>query len=61
MLLGVDHPVQSGPEPLEAVDPFVDLGALRAQRAGHVRGRVLQDVPDPVQSETELTVDDDAV
>lgn len=59
--MGVDHPVQSGAEPLEAVDPFGDPRALRAQCPGHVRGRVVQDGPDPVQAETELAVDDDAV
>jgi hypothetical protein len=60
-LVGVDHPIQSGAEPLEAVDPFGSLGALRAQCAGHVCGRVVQDGPNRVQAETDLTVDDDAV
>ena len=59
--MGVDHPVQPGAELLEAVDPFSDLVALRAQRARQVRGRVVQDGPDLVQAETELTVHDDAV
>jgi hypothetical protein len=60
-LVGVDHPVQPGAEPAEAVDPVLDLGALRAQRGGRVRGRVVQHRPDPVQAETEFAVDDDAV
>jgi len=42
-------------------DPFSDLGALRAQCARHVCRRVVQDGPDLVQAEAELTVDDDAV
>ncbi|GAB3213935.1 hypothetical protein GCM10027294_49930 [Marinactinospora endophytica] len=60
-LVGVDHPVQSGAELLEAVDPFGDPGALRAQRVGHVHGRIVQDGPDRLQAETDLAVDDDAV
>lgn len=59
--MGVDHPVQSGAELPEALDPFRDLGALRAQRTGYVRGRVVQDGLNPVQAETDLAVDDDAV
>jgi hypothetical protein len=59
--MGVDHPVQSGAELLQALDPFGDLGLLRAQRAGHVRGRVVQDGPDRVQTEADLPVDDDTV
>jgi hypothetical protein len=60
-IVGVDHPVQSGAEPLEVVDPLGDLAALRAQGTGHVGGRVVQEGPDPVQAEAEFAVDGDAV
>nr|WP_233512295.1 hypothetical protein [Micromonospora deserti] len=60
-LVGGDHPIQVSAELLEVVDPSGNLGALRAQCARHVCGRVVQDGPNPVQAEADLPVGGDAV
>lgn len=61
VLVGVDHSIQSGTELLEMLDPVGDLPALGSQGFWHVRIRVVQDGPDPFQSDAELAVDDDSV